>query len=76
MDAGESFATMLDELELDPDPHAGDVAICLNCGAYLVYLDEENNCRFAQLLDLHRIPERRLKQLKKARKYKIGRAHV
>ena len=68
-DAGESFSTMLGEVELDPEPHAGDVAICLNCGAYLVYLDEENNSRLAELLDLKLISDKRRLQLRKAKKY-------
>jgi hypothetical protein len=60
---------MLREIELDPDPHAGDVAICLNCGTYLVYLTEENDCRLAELKDLIPLRDKQRKQLKKARKY-------
>jgi hypothetical protein len=69
VDAGESFDAMLGEYEDDPDPHAGDVAICLNCGTYLVYLDEENNVRLAQLQDITKLSDKKQKQLKKARKY-------
>jgi hypothetical protein len=76
VDAGESFATMLGEMELDPDPHAGDIGICLNCGAYLVYLDDANNCRFAQLLDLNLLSDKRRRQLKKARKYVQKRGRI
>jgi hypothetical protein len=76
VDAGESFATMLGETELDPDPHAGDVAICLNCGTLLVYLDEENNTRLAQLQDLIPLRDKRRKQLKKAQKYVRRRGRI
>jgi len=60
---------MLGETELDPDPHPGDVAICLNCGTYLVYLDEENNARLAELFDLKQLSDKRRNQLKKAGRY-------
>ena len=75
-DTGESFGTMLGEIELDPDPHTGDVGLCLNCGAYLVYLDEENTKRLAELRDLLGISDKRRKQLKKAKRYIRNRGRI
>jgi hypothetical protein len=71
VDAGESFASALGEVdyEPDPDPHAGDIGLCLNCGTYLVYLDDHNNCRLAELQDLIGLTDKRRLQLKKARRY-------
>jgi hypothetical protein len=67
---------MLGEIELDPDPHAGDVALCLNCGTLLVYLDEENNARLAELIDLIPLSDKRRKQLKKAQRHVRRRGRI
>ena len=77
-DAGENFATLLGEIEFDPDPNpnAGDISICLNCGTCLVYLDEKNNTRLAELWDLNQVSDKRRKQLKKAQKYLRRRGRI
>jgi hypothetical protein len=74
-DTGESFGSILGEEE-DPNPNAGDIAICLNCGAYLVYRDEENGTRLANLQDLIGLSDKRRNQLKKTRRYIRGRGRI
>jgi hypothetical protein len=76
VDAGETFDHMLGETGLNDDPHAGDVGICLNCGTYVVYLDEENNARLAELRDITQLSDKRQKQLKKAQRYVRRRGRI
>ena len=78
VDTGESFDSVLGEVkyEPDPDPNVGDLAICLNCGTYLVYTTEENDTRLAELRDLIGLSDKRRKQLKKVRKYLRARGRI
>jgi hypothetical protein len=69
-DTGESISSLLDEEEEGmSNPRAGDIAICLNCGTWLVYMNGENVMRLAQLRDLAVLDLENLRRLKKLRKY-------
>src|SRR5690348_13216624 len=67
--AGEDPASIFGKNEKDTNPQAGDIAICLNCGTPLVYMNEQNVTRLAGALDLAELGLETLKRLKKARKY-------
>jgi hypothetical protein len=68
-DAGESLSSVVGEEEESVNPRVGDIAICLNCGTWLVYMNEENVTRLAQSRDLALLDLELLKSLKKVRKY-------
>ena len=53
----------------DDVARAGDLGICLNCGAWLVYLNEENDTCLARPLDLAGLEPEELRRFKKVRKY-------
>jgi hypothetical protein len=76
VNAGESFTSLFGEYEPDPTPRAGDLAICLNCGTYLVYTSEENDARLAERQDLIGLSDKRRLQLKKAQKYLRRRGRI
>jgi hypothetical protein len=76
-DTGESLSYLAgednDELA---NPRAGDIALCLNCGAFLAYLNEQNVMRLAQSRDLAALDLEQLRRLKKLRKYIRQRGRV
>ena len=67
-DCGENLASILGEEEAI-DPGVGDLVVCLNCGTFLVYMNEKNDTRFAKPLDLADLTPEDLKRIKKVRKY-------
>jgi hypothetical protein len=67
-DSGENITSLLEEGEAF-NPRVGDLAVCLNCGAFLVYMSERNTMRFAQVRDLAELSAENLKRFKKARKF-------
>ena len=71
-DSGENITSLLGE-EAAVNPRVGDLAVCLNCGAFLVYMNERNDMRFAQVRDLAELSPENLKRFKKARKFIRGR---
>jgi hypothetical protein len=69
-DSGESLSSLMEEEEEETvNPRVGDLAVCLNCGAFLVYMNEQNDMRFARALDLADLSPENLKRFKKARKF-------
>jgi hypothetical protein len=66
--SGENFSSLTEEEET-VNPRVGDLAVCLNCGAFLVYMNEQNTMRFAQARDLAGLDPADLKRFKKARKF-------
>ena|ERR1700741_3331757 len=74
-DAGESLSSIAEEKKEEGEeeerrnPRAGDIAICLNCGTWLVYLNGQNVTRLAHPRDLAVLDLKDLRWLKKLRKY-------
>jgi len=49
----------IEDLDLDKMamPDVGDIAVCLNCGAILVYIDPERNVtRYAHRIEIETLP--------------------
>jgi hypothetical protein len=60
---------VLKEPEEDDVARAGDLGICLNCGTWLVYLNEQNDTCLAGARDLAALDLEELRRFKKVRKY-------
>jgi hypothetical protein len=57
----------LDKLEL---PDMGDIAICFNCGAILVYSDPQRNVtRYARRIEVETLPRELRHKLSRAQKF-------
>jgi predicted transcriptional regulator len=57
----------MDKLEL---PDAGDIAICINCGAILVYSDPQRNVtRYARRIEIETLPREAKQKLSVAQQF-------
>jgi hypothetical protein len=57
----------MDKLEL---PNTGDIAICINCGAILVYSDPKQNVtRYAHRIEIETLPREAKHKLSKMQKF-------
>jgi hypothetical protein len=57
----------MDELQL---PDAGDIAICINCGAILLYIDPKQNVtRYARRIEIETLPREAKHKLSEMQKF-------
>jgi len=65
------FETDVGESQGEPgaQPRRGDIAICLNCGAWLVYRNSENDTKLARAREIYGLEPRDMELLVELRKF-------